>query len=341
MSSSHNLPQPDDSDNAAVLSLHLMTDHPENGTIVDNETSPKRSSSSSSVRLLATPQQHPPSSDAPVVAVVATWTEYFYSWRFVELMICVVPLLLGSILEVAIQPNQRPIPYQYLESTGVYILNQVYDQVSDGETVSTLVLAVVCGWLPCIVQLMLAWFIPQAVTTSKQEKWDVLHKSLCVYAAAFGITMVSGNFVKLYVGYLRPIFYDECQPNDTYDECQNPGGDRQIRLSFPSGHASLSGCGMLLLSHYLERCFGAYRHCYQVGGKGPRRVDGTELGQDIHGIELGNTRQTMTTSALPSDQDFRLQRIVSLLCYSPMLAALFVGKSHGMRSDLFFSTWQR
>jgi hypothetical protein len=245
-------------------------------------------------------------------------------------------LVLGSLLEVVIQPHQRPIPYQYLDSTQDYILNQEYDQLMDGETVSSFVLMVCFGLLPCMVQLLLAWFLPHVAMTTKREKWDVLHKTLCVYAAAFGTTMVVSNFVKLYVGYLRPIFYDECQPNDTYEECQNPNGDRQIRLSFPSGHACVSVCGMLLLSHYLERCFGAYRHCYyDMGSKGPRLEEGTELLEgNRQGIEPGYARTTTTTTTTPalrlSDQNFPLQRIVSLLCYSPMLAAVFVGTFEGL-----------
>jgi membrane-associated phospholipid phosphatase len=314
------------------LSLHLMTDHPENDTIMDNETNTKLSSST---RLLAPPHQQPPFSAPVVVDAVATWSQYFFSWRFVELMICVTPLLLAIVLKVTVQPHQRPIPYQYLDSLGVYILNQEYNQVLDGDTVSSLVLAVVFGWLPCIVQLILAWFVPHAAATSKREKWDALHKTLCVYAAAFGTTIALTNGMKLYVGYLRPIFYDECQPNDTYDECQNLDGEQQVRLSFPSGHASESVCGMLLLSHYLERCFGAYRHCYDRGNKVPHRVVDAERSETVHGIEQGYTRETMaTTYVLPSDQDFKLQRIVSLLCYAPMLAALFVGTCHGVRFDL-------
>jgi PAP2 superfamily len=313
---------PNDPDNIAVSSSPLIMDHP-----------PESNNNCCGSGGTYTNDGNP----TAAVAVdddddddVATWLQYFSSCRFVELVICVIPLILGSVLEFLFQPNQRPIPYQYLESTGDYILNQEYNQIDDGETVPTVVLAVVFSFLPCIVQLLLAWFVPYNTAATKRQKWDVIHKTLCVFPAAFGTTMVLTNFVKLYVGYLRPIFYDGCQPNDTYDECQNPDGDRPVRLSFPSGHASLSVCGMLLISHYLEQRFGVYRHCYHRGNKGLHRTETAELGENY----VRATSTTMTST------DFRLQRIVSLLCYLPMVGALFVGTYVTWCASHLSFTWE-
>jgi PAP2 superfamily len=228
----------------------------------------------------ALPQTHRQSFDD---TTVATWSEYLTSWRFLELLLCCVPLIMGTILEITFEPHQRPIPYQYLESTGDYIVNQMFNEVLKGETVPTMILMVVSGWLPCLLQMLLAWCIPQ-LCSSKHHRWDVLHKTLCVYTMGLGTTIMVTDALKLYVGYLRPIFYDQCQPNDTYDECQTDD-DRQIRLSFPSGHASLSVCGMLLFSNYLEQCFGAYRHCHKfqqwnaATNNVHHQVEGSELAE--------------------------------------------------------------
>lgn len=64
--------------------------------------------------------------------------------------------------------------------------------------------------------------------------------------------------MKVYVGYLRPVFYDICVPDETYTICTSDEAD-EARKSFPSGHASMSFCGLGLLSFYLEKRFGVSR----------------------------------------------------------------------------------
>ena len=81
------------------------------------------------------------------------------------------------------------------------------------------------------------------------------HRTISVYLAGVGITLLLTNAIKLYVGYLRPIFYDVCVPDDEYETCTS-GDDNSARQSFPSGHSSLSFCGLGLYSCYLEQRFG-------------------------------------------------------------------------------------
>ena len=85
-----------------------------------------------------------------------------------------------------------------------------------------------------------------------------MHKSGCVWFVAMGLTMLLTNCIKLYEGCLRPIFYNICQPDEDYENCTTES-ERDIRVSFPSGHSSYSFCGLLLFSFYLERTFGATR----------------------------------------------------------------------------------
>ena len=82
----------------------------------------------------------------------------------------------------------------------MYILNQVYNEVLEGETVPTLVLGLCMIWLPILLQ----YFIWQC----RGDPRDVLYRSLCVYMTGIGTTIVVTDMLKLYVGYLRPIFYD-------------------------------------------------------------------------------------------------------------------------------------
>jgi membrane-associated phospholipid phosphatase len=109
------------------------------------------------------------------------------------------------------------------------------------------------------------------------------------------------------VGYLRPVFLDICRPY--YDEsdadfrCVND--DPEGRISFPSNHSGWSFCGMLLLSMYLERCF---------GGSSSSSSTATKPATTKEAIFRERNRQA-------------LGRLVSLACYAPVLVAVFVAAS--------------
>jgi hypothetical protein len=92
--------------------------------------------------LLTNQQGNCPELEVHVVSRLAqlkeNWTSYFCSFDFIELITCSLFLVSGLVLEFAdVEPRQRPIPYQQLESTGEYILSQIYNESSDGETVSS------------------------------------------------------------------------------------------------------------------------------------------------------------------------------------------------------------
>jgi diacylglycerol diphosphate phosphatase/phosphatidate phosphatase len=129
-----------------------------------------------------------------------------------------------------------------------------------------------------------------------------LHKTLCVYLSGLGLTVLLTNSVKLYVGYLRPIFYDVCEADEAYEECTS-GEDRRIRLSFPSGHASLSFCGFTLLSFYLERRLGVSR------------------------LRLWMHDRSSGQIVMGHKKPVRFARVVSILCYFPMVFAGFIAAS--------------
>ena len=110
------------------------------------------------------------------------------------------------------------------------------------------------------------------------------------------------NSIKLYVGYLRPIFYEVCQPDDNYEDCTS-GEENDARKSFPSGHSSMSFCGLALLSFFLENQFGVSRLRYW-------RQD-PSTGQVVMSYK----------------RSIRLERIISIFCYAPMVFAGFIATS--------------
>jgi diacylglycerol diphosphate phosphatase / phosphatidate phosphatase len=129
-----------------------------------------------------------------------------------------------------------------------------------------------------------------------------LHKLTCVFLTATGLTTITTEMIKLYCGYLRPIFLTTCAPDGDYQQCTNDESDD--RLSFPSGHASHSVCGLLIACYFLERTFGVSSIC------GFKVID-----QATGSIGLSYS----------SPPGFR--KIISVLCYAPMLFAIYVSVS--------------
>ena len=234
-------------------------------------------------------------------------SNYNKSWSgpVAELIACSVFTIGGILLEAGIvQPNQRPIPYQQLESTGEYVISQVFNETFDGETISTSELMMYGVLIPMIVQLILS---------GRNSNWSMVHRSTCVHLAAFGITLLLTNSVKLYVGYLRPIFYDVCEPDENYEAC-TIDDDRPIRVSFPSGHSSISFCGLSLLSFFLERQFGISSIRVLM------HVPSTSINNNNGNIILGYHNNI-------DDLHVRIRRIISIFCYLPMVFAGYIATS--------------
>mmetsp|Transcript_929 Transcript_929/g.1983 ORF Transcript_929/g.1983 Transcript_929/m.1983 type:complete len:380 (+) Transcript_929:256-1395(+) len=290
-----------------------------------------------------------------------SWKQYFSSWRFIELTFCVVPfLLVGTYFELGeVVPRTRPMPFQHVEqiptthdggsiggtstatfpegTDGVYesytgiVWNLVNSEKLLGETVGHYEYMILMGSCPWLLQLFLAWFVaPAKQRANNLYRWDVLHRTTCVYFAGIGLTDLVTNCIKYYVGYLRPIFLDICQPH--YDEehamfrCMDEHDPHTLdaRVSFPSNHSAWSFCGMLLLSMYLERRFGLS----SISNSG-NDCDMTTGPSNI------TDRRTKTSPRYKNRKEQQWQRqdrqslyrLVSLICYSPMLFATFVAAS--------------
>lgn len=76
--------------------------------------------------------------------------------------------------------------------------------------------------------------------------------ALSAYMVALGLNEFATEFGKRYVGRLRPNFYGMCGfDEDTLSCTASEARIEQSRKSFPSGHASLSFCAMVLISRWL------------------------------------------------------------------------------------------
>lgn len=164
-----------------------------------------------------------------------------------EVGACLAFFLLSTVPAALFRTaRQRPIPIQRLED-GEIVRNLTNNETFDGDTMPDLLLIFLAALLPLAVQLMLGKFVLRSVR-------DIM-ATICCYPVAIALTNLVTVAMKLYCGYLRPSFFQLCQPDDDMSGC-TASTDSNARMSFPSGHASLSFCGLMLLSRFLEVRFG-------------------------------------------------------------------------------------
>jgi diacylglycerol diphosphate phosphatase/phosphatidate phosphatase len=236
---------------------------------------------------------------------------YFSSRDFLELLGCLGFLLVVGLLSLIDRElNERPIPAQVLQNSGDYVRNLTNNEPFDGETVPDIWLIILTIVAPVLIQFALSkiWGRPGDG-----------HATWCVYIIAFSIVLVTTDAIKRYAGYLRPIFYTLCVPDDTLQECtaEDEGGS-SIRMSFPSGHASTSFCGLMLLSLYLHSRFGV--PSVRVHGYKPETA--TSQSQNGQQQQQQQDRRTTTYTKEPA-----LYRAISILSLLPLALALFIATS--------------
>jgi len=195
-------------------------------------------------------------------------------------------------------PYDRPIPYQNLQDGGNdYIRNLTYNLKEDGETCPTWALIIICA----------ISFLIQLVLSVRVGNVGDVHATICVYIIAMCLTGCLTDGMKHYCGYLRPIFYEECEPNFETGVCAKDSA--YVRKSFPSGHASLSFCFMTLLTCYLVQRYGVTS----------RMTPYSSI------ISDGDKKEFMIQYKVR--QPTYLQRIISLVSFIPMVLAFFVAGS--------------
>jgi len=92
------------------------------------------------------------------------------------------------------------------------------------------------------------------------KSWHDFHHGLLGQFISIMLTILFTDVFKLYAGRLRPDFLARCKPDIT-GKCTNMvlNDVRDGRLSFPSGHSSLSFTAMVFLSLYLSGKFRIFR----------------------------------------------------------------------------------
>jgi len=155
----------------------------------------------------------------------------------------------------------------------------------------------------------LAPLVLQFILSKALGKFGDAHATVCVYIVTTALVGLSTNTIKSYVGYLRPVFYDLCQPDGNYEECTNADSS-EGRKSFPSGHSSLAFSGMTLLTCYFLARFGVYS-------------------------SSPVWRQSADGTVLMEYKPERFKRAISILCLAPMAVACFVAASR-LRDNMHF-----
>lgn len=248
------------------------------------------------------------SPDSP--AQQARNTSYWKSTDFLELIGCLIFGVLCTLPTLLAEPRNRPIPFQKINS-GELILNQNHAYEFDSETIPALQLGGFAVLLPLGIQLLLSHVVSR---TRRRE----FHRTLCTYGVAVGLTLLTTESIKRYVGYLRPSFYDLCEPNEDMTACTAEGSS-DARQSFPSGHASVAFCGMYLFSMYLEeRVIGLSSVTEVVTSRKVGILD-EEEGGNSNGESVMVVRYKTKTP--------QLYRLFSLLCLLPVAVAIYVASS--------------
>jgi len=138
--------------------------------------------------------------------------------------------------------TMKAIPYQVLDN-GEVILDQTlnYPAIDSANVTFPSGLLVHSNvTFPLFLMATIAIFRPRV-----QPKYHDVHSALCMTLTSIGMTQFYTNMIKYYVGRLRPNFYALCQFNITTLECAaDQSHIFEARSSFPSGHSSLSFCGM-------------------------------------------------------------------------------------------------
>ena len=104
-------------------------------------------------------------------------------------------------------------------------------------------------WVPIIIIFFLGSIFPLVASTlPNNNPFHNVHAGTCSLLVAIGIAEFVTHTFKFYVGRLRPNFYAMCGFDIVTLACAN-GEDmeNEARMSFPSGHSSLSFCGMMTL----------------------------------------------------------------------------------------------
>ena len=162
-------------------------------------------------------------------------------------------------------------------------------------------------WLPLSIVVLLGSFfplvpvsasrhhhLPATIAPSSNNPLSNAHAGTCAVLVGIGISEFVTQSAKFYVGRLRPNFYAMCGFDASSLRCTNGiEMETEARLSFPSGHSSLSFAGSVCLVLFLlGRCgLGRSDRRHSFGGGGRSGGGGNE------GVAMASGRRRMAFAA--------------------------------------------
>jgi diacylglycerol diphosphate phosphatase/phosphatidate phosphatase len=289
-----------------------------NGIGTEEEGFATEATNDPTLSALASETGHAPQSTCPTSSGGSTCSDpvgrflsYAKSGDLFEMVAWVVFMaILSGLPRLTASVWRRDIPYQE-SAAGDVLLELMFDNELVDETVNNQLLIILGVLVPLSLQVILC--------LTCGDSWHDVHRGICAFSTAIGLSTFIVEFAKHYVGYLRPNFYAKCGFDYGTMQC-DPDTDTDSftgRKSFMSGHSSMSFAGLTLLSLYMQRLFGV--------GSGTKRavvIGGT--GADSTGNE-GGTVFLRYISLSPSVQ--RRKRVLSVLCLIPMFLAVFIAAS--------------
>lgn len=145
-----------------------------------------------------------------------------------------------SKLRSVIGMTMKKIPYQALDSGDIILDQSLNYPLVDNVTIPSNLLFHSSVTLPLLLLATIAITRPRV----KPKYYDI-HSGLCMVLMCITMAQFSTSMMKMYVGRLRPNFYDLCSFDSAKLECTAEESlILDARRSFPSGHSALSFAGM-------------------------------------------------------------------------------------------------
>jgi len=239
---------------------------------------------------------------------VQSLKNYFSNhYLLIELLACVTFVVTSSIIPSLIfgmNVFEREIPYLQTENGDIILDQSINRPLVDSETVPEWLLILLCPVFTAVIVSSTGYFFG--------PKGDT-HAGMCALMLSVGCSQFITRFIKTYVGYLRPNFYNRCE--FSVDDMRCESGDTEIlidsRRSFPSGHATLSFSCMAFLSLFF------------FGKVGMHRLKATHVGtSDMSALEV---QKAVALSYLK-------KRALAIVATTPISMAMFISVSR-VRDD--------
>lgn len=160
-------------------------------------------------------------------------------------------------------------PYQ-LSGETVIVDFELNQPLVDPPTIDDLLLRCMSVWFPFVFFALHAWysnpayFKTESIASNPKQNSTTLQKLYLVatvisaFSMAIGLSEGCTVMIKLWVKRRRPNFYELCGFNPATRNCEaDTKHIREANFSFPSGHSSLTCCGMTFLVWYLHGARGA------------------------------------------------------------------------------------